>query len=42
VEVVGGLKRLRDEELHYLYTSPHIIKVIKTRRMRWAGDVARM
>jgi hypothetical protein len=31
-----------DEELHGLYSSPSIVRVIKTRRMRWAGHVARM
>jgi hypothetical protein len=32
----------RDEELHNLYSSPSIIRIIKSRRMRWAGHVARM
>jgi hypothetical protein len=31
-----------NEELHYLYSSPTIIRIIKSRRMRWAGHVARM
>jgi len=35
-EVVGGFRRLDNEELHNLYTSPNIIWVIKLRRMRWA------
>jgi hypothetical protein len=41
-EVVGGWKKLHNEELHGLYSSPNIIRVIKARRMRWAGHVARM
>jgi hypothetical protein len=41
-EVVGGCRRLHSEDLHNLYTSPNTISVIKSRRMRWAGHVARM
>jgi hypothetical protein len=41
-EVTGGWRNLHYEELHGLYSSPSIIRVIKTRRMRWAGHVARM
>jgi hypothetical protein len=41
-EVTGGLRKMHDEELHGLYSSPGIIRVIKARRMRWAGHVARM
>jgi hypothetical protein len=41
-EVAGGWRRLHNEELHNLYTSPNIIRVIKSRRVRWAGPVARM
>jgi hypothetical protein len=41
-EVSGGWRKLHNEELHGLYSSPSIIRVIKTRRMRWAGHVARM
>jgi hypothetical protein len=33
---------LRNDELHDLYSSPNIVRVIKSRRMRWAGHVARM
>jgi hypothetical protein len=41
-EVVGGWRRLRNEELHNLYTSPIIIRVVKSSKMRWKGNVARM
>jgi hypothetical protein len=41
-EVTAGWRKLHNEELHCLYTSPSIIRVIKARRMRWAGHVARM
>jgi hypothetical protein len=41
-EVTGGWRKLHDEELHGLYSSPIIIRVIKARRMRWACHVARM
>jgi hypothetical protein len=41
-EVTGGWRELHNEELHNLYSSPTIIRVIKSRRMRWAGHVARM
>jgi hypothetical protein len=40
--VTRGWRKLHNEELHSLYTSPSIIKMIKSRRMRWAGHVARM
>jgi hypothetical protein len=39
-EVLGGWRKLHNEELHGLYSSPGIIRVIKARRMRWAGHVA--
>ena len=35
-------RRLHNEELHSLYLSPNIARVIKSRRLRWAGNVARM
>jgi hypothetical protein len=35
-------RKLRNDELHNLYSSPNIVRVIKSRRMRWAGHVARM
>jgi len=40
-EVTGELRRMHNEELNYLYSSPNIVRVIKSRRMRWAGHVAR-
>jgi hypothetical protein len=41
-EVTGGRRKLHNEELHNLYSSPSIIRMIKSRRMRWTGNVARM
>jgi hypothetical protein len=41
-EVTGGWIKLLNEELHGLYSSPSIVRVIKTRRIRWVGHVARM
>jgi hypothetical protein len=41
-EVTGGWRKLHNEELHGFYSSPSIIRVVKARRMRWAGHVARM
>jgi hypothetical protein len=41
-EVTGEWKKLHSEELHNLYSSANIIRQIKSRRMRWAGHVARM
>jgi hypothetical protein len=41
-EVAGGWKKLNIEELHYLCSSPSIIRMIKSRRMRLAGHVAQM
>jgi hypothetical protein len=40
--VTGGWRKLHNEEVHNLYSSPSIIRIIKWRRMRWAGHVARM
>jgi hypothetical protein len=41
-EVSGGWRKLHNEELHGLFSSPGIVRVIKARRMRWAGHVACM
>jgi hypothetical protein len=41
-EVTGGWRKLHNEELHDLYSSPSITRIMKSRRMRWAGHVARM
>jgi hypothetical protein len=41
-EVVGGWRRLHNAELHKLYASSNIIRVIKSRRVRFAGHVARI
>jgi hypothetical protein len=40
--VTGDWRKLHNEELHKLYSSPNIIRMIKSRRMTWAGHVARM
>jgi hypothetical protein len=41
-EVTGEWRELHNEELHHLYSSPIIIRIIKARRMRWEGNAARM
>jgi hypothetical protein len=41
-EVTGDWRKLYNEELHKLYSSPSIIRMIKSRRMRWAEHVAQM
>jgi hypothetical protein len=41
-EVTGKWRKLHSEELHNLYSSPSIIRMIQSRRMRWAGHEARM
>jgi hypothetical protein len=41
-QVIKKLRRLRNKELYALYSSPNIIRVIKSRRLRWVGHVARM
>jgi hypothetical protein len=41
-EMEGGLRKLHKEELHNLYSSPNIIRMMKSRRMRWTGYVACM
>jgi hypothetical protein len=41
-EVTGEWRKLHNEELHNLYSSPDIIRQVKSRRMRWAGHVERM
>jgi hypothetical protein len=38
----GSWRKLHNDEIHILYSSPNIVRVIKSRRMRWAGHVSRM
>jgi hypothetical protein len=40
--MTGGWRKLHNEELHNLYSSPSIIRITKSRRMSWTGHVARM
>jgi hypothetical protein len=40
-DVTGGWRKLYNEEFHNLYSSPSIIRMMKSRRMRWAGHVVR-
>jgi hypothetical protein len=41
-EVTGECRKLYNEELNDLYSLPNIVRVVKSRRMRWAGHVAHM
>ena len=41
-EVTGEWRKLHNEDLRDLYSLPNIVRVVKSRRMRWAGHVARM
>jgi hypothetical protein len=41
-EVAGGRRKLHNKKLHNMYSSPSIIRMMKSRRMRWAGHTARM
>jgi hypothetical protein len=41
-EVTGERRKLHNEELNDLYTSPNIVRVIQSRRMKWVGHVTRM
>jgi hypothetical protein len=41
-EVTGDWRKLHNDELHNLYSSPNIIRTLKLKRVRWAGHVARM
>jgi hypothetical protein len=41
-EVLGGWRKLHNEELHNVYFSPNIIEIIKSKTMSWTGHVARM
>jgi hypothetical protein len=41
-EVTRGWRKLHNDELHNSYSSPSIVRMIKSRRMRWAGPLARM
>jgi len=41
-EVTGEWRKLHNEKLNVLYSSPNIVRVLKSRRMKWVGRVARM
>jgi hypothetical protein len=41
-DVIGGWRKLHNEELHNFYSLPSLVRIIKSRNMRWAGNVARM
>jgi hypothetical protein len=41
-EVTGGWRKLHNEELHNLHSSPSMVRMVKSSRMRWAGHIARM
>jgi hypothetical protein len=41
-DVTGDWRKLHNEQLHNLYSSPNIIRMIKSRRISWAGHIARM
>jgi hypothetical protein len=41
-EMMGGWRKLHNEKLHNIYSSPSITRMIESRRIRWAGHVARM
>ena len=41
-EVTGNWREMHNEEINVLYSSPNIVRLIKSRRMRWAGHVPRM
>jgi hypothetical protein len=41
-QIIGGWRKLRDEELHNLHSSPNMIRMIKSMRIRWAEQVACM
>jgi hypothetical protein len=40
--VTGGWRKVHNEELHNLYSSPSVIRIINSRRMKWAWNIARM
>jgi hypothetical protein len=41
-EMIGEWRKLHNEELHDLYSSPRIIRIIKSKRIRWVGHIAQM